>query len=54
MKRVLLRFAPATLLTVALAVATYPAWRVLLLGKDATIDELLQLVCSSRDRHGAR
>ena len=50
MTRALVRWVPSALLAVALATATYPAWRVMLLGKDATIDELLQLVCSSRGR----
>jgi|KBSMisStandDraft_5_1062788.scaffolds.fasta_scaffold51333_2 hypothetical protein len=32
-------------LAVALVAATSPAWRVLLLGADPTLDELLQLRC---------
>lgn len=45
---------PLAVLAVALAAATYPAWRVLLLGKEATLEELLQLRCSSRGQAAPR
>jgi hypothetical protein len=35
-------------LLAGLTFATWPAWRVLLLGEKPTIDELLQLVCSTK------
>jgi hypothetical protein len=34
-------------LVAALVLATWPAWRVLLLGDNPTLDELLQLICSA-------
>ena len=34
-------------LAVALVAATSPVWRVLLLGSDATLDELMQLRCTA-------
>jgi len=39
------RWLVRTALVVALLAATSPAWRVLLLGADPTLDELLQLRC---------
>jgi hypothetical protein len=35
-------------LVAGLILATWPAWRVLLLGANPTLEELRQLVCSSR------
>ncbi|MES2740968.1 MAG: hypothetical protein V4754_08440 [Pseudomonadota bacterium] len=35
-------------LAAALVAATWPAWRVLMLGERATFEELLMLVCSTR------
>ena len=35
------------LLALGLALATYPAWRVLALPRDPTFDELLRVICTS-------
>lgn len=35
----------AVVLGIALIAATYPAWRVLMLGKNPTLEELLNVVC---------
>ena len=37
----------ALALLVLVAAATFPAWRLLLLGDGATVDELLQLRCGA-------
>jgi len=42
------RSLPGLALAAALLLATWPAWRVLTLGDNPTLEELLQLVCSSR------
>ncbi len=42
------RWLPRVALSLALLLATSPWWRVLALGDRPTLEELLQLVCSSR------
>ncbi len=39
--------AGVTILLLGLSAATYPAWRVLLLGARPTLDELLRQTCSA-------
>lgn len=42
------RTVPWVVLGVALIVATAPAWRLLALGVDPTLDELLAILCPGR------
>jgi hypothetical protein len=41
------KWLPRLALVLALLLATWPAWRVLMLGDDPTIDELLKLICTT-------
>jgi hypothetical protein len=50
MRSRLKKYLPAAILAVALAAASWPAWRVWMLGDAPTIDELLQLACAPRPR----
>jgi hypothetical protein len=43
----------ACLLAAGLAGATWPAWRVLLLGDKPTFEELLSLICSTERKEAA-
>jgi hypothetical protein len=42
------KWVPTLILAAALLLAGWPTWRVLILGERPTLEELMQLVCSSR------
>jgi hypothetical protein len=46
------RWLPRLVLALVLLLATWPAWRVLLLDSNPTVDELLSLICTARGRLG--
>lgn len=46
MKRHGARLTGSLLFLAAFAAATWPAWRLLFIGPDPTLEELLQIICS--------
>jgi hypothetical protein len=44
------KWLPVVALAGALLLATWPTWRVLMLGDNPTLEELLQLICSTRTK----
>jgi hypothetical protein len=46
MKRQAVRSIVPALFAIALTMATWPAWRLLFLSSEPTLEELLQMICS--------